>query len=125
MYQECSHSTTYCCRPSLVCEALRCVVSTSTVHLSTLPRKKQCRYFQEGLYSSMCHKKTCRLTTTTENPSIFPGHTVVNSKPIMSAMSEVCFTSITIDIVQDNKTCSRPKVRGLCSSCSYRNKTSC
>ena len=42
----------------------------------------------------------------------------MNFKPIVLALTEVCFISIAVDIVQNYKTYSRPKVRKLCSSCS-------
>ena len=65
-HQNCIHSTTYCWIPILVCETLRRVISTPTVHLSTLPTKKQHIYCYEdtiNLCSSVCHKRSSNALT--------------------------------------------------------------
>ena len=58
-------------------------------------------------------------TCAAENTSIFTGHTVVNSQPIVPTLCEVYFISSAVNIVQQNKAGTRSKVWQVRSICSW------
>ena len=74
---------------------------------------------KNGVRKSYHSSRHCVFTCAADNTSIFTGHTVVNPQPIVPALCEVCFISSAVNIIQQNKTCTRSKVWQVCSICSW------